>query len=71
MLQPTLDELEANQARLEAVVEEYKLKENPRQTRRALANHGVSKQIADFILEHLIAGLAVPKAPTASRALPE
>jgi len=68
-LQPTLDELETNQVRLEAVVEEYKLKENPRQTRRALANHGVSKRIADFILEHLIPGKPVPKAPTAAREL--
>ena len=68
-LQPTLDELETNQVRLEAVVEEYKLKENPRQTRRALANNGVSKRIANLILEHLILGKPVPKAPTAARML--
>ena len=65
-LQPTLDELETNQARLEAVVEEYKLKESPVQTRRALANHGVSKRIIDFILKHLMLGNPVPKAPTAA-----
>ncbi len=68
-LQPILDELETNQARLEAVVEEYKLKENPVQTRRALANHRISKQIIDFILKHLMLGNPVPKAPTAARQL--
>lgn len=68
-LQPTLDELETNQARLEAGVEEYKLKESPVQTRRALANHGVSKRIIDFILKHLMLGNPVPKAPTAARQL--
>lgn len=68
-LQPSLEELETRQARLEAVMEEYKLKENPAQTRRALANHGVSKRIIDFILDHLKLGKAVPKAPTAARQL--
>ena len=68
-LQPTLDELETNQAQLEALVEQYKLKENPRQTRRALENHGVPKRIVDFILKHLLAGKAVPKAPSAAREL--
>ena len=68
-LQPTLDELETNQARLEDVVGEYKLKENPRQTRSALGRHGVSKRITDFILDHLKLGKPVPKAPTAAREL--
>ena len=65
-LQPTLDALETNQARLEAMIDEYKLKENPRQTRQALLHHDVSRRIIDFIMEHLLAGKAVPKAPTAA-----
>jgi hypothetical protein len=65
-LRPILDDFEVSQAQLEAVVEEYKLKENPRQTRRAMTNHGISKRIAEFILHHLLNGNPVPKAPTAA-----
>jgi hypothetical protein len=68
-LDTTLRELETDQARLEQFMDQYKLRENPRTTRRALANHGVAERIADFIMEHLLAGTPIPKAPTAARAL--
>ena len=68
-LQPILDDLETNHARLEAVTAEHKLKESPRQTRGALAANRVPKPLIDLIMSHLLVGKPIPKAPTAARTL--
>lgn len=61
-----MSDVAEDQAKVEAIMKEWRLKENPRQTRSALTHHRVPKRIIEFIFEHLLAGKPVPKAPTAA-----